>query len=236
MRTILYTLRIGCVALLLGQTSQAMAVDCDCTQLAGSCSASYELRDIRNQPKNSAATLVLRSSHATCSKITFFIDNTPHITVLKSGNSSTESLFGTSTIEQNTVSIESCRVCAKSGQAKREARPPDLSPETAHFQNAMRDPTFDSTHTDVAFQNASAQGRGSDQFFNSVTQGLSSAISELGKMSAQQQAEQSQIQPQGKSQCWYSYSPEGKRRYSHFPCHTGWYGCEGGPGPNDKMC
>ena len=149
--------------------------------------------------------------------------------MLKSGNSSTESLFGTSTIEQNTVSIESCRVCA---QAQR--KPVTLQDQSSRqFQASLQSQNFDFQSVEASYRQAKSSAAGTTEAFSSVIGGLTSA---LEAVSQPDQAAQPTKQAQAGEQCWYTYAPNTKRRYAQFPCYTGWYGCEKGPGPNDKMC
>ena len=112
----------------------AHAQDCDCTKQVGTCSATYQLINIKNDPQrmNASAEVKLTSSSLSCSKITFIVDSTPYISVLKSSNSAIESIFGTSHIDDRTVSIDSCRVCARSNSPQ---RPTSDSVAADYFSN-----------------------------------------------------------------------------------------------------
>ncbi len=110
------------------------AQDCDCTKQVGACSATYQVTNIKNDPQriNSSADLKLTSSAPSCSKITFLVDSTPYISILKSTSSANESIFGTSHIDDRTVSIDSCRVCTRSNAPQ---PPSSDSAATAYFLN-----------------------------------------------------------------------------------------------------
>ena len=119
-----------------------LAQDCDCTRVLNSCSASYEVSNIRNDPSrtNSAAEVILRSSAPRCSKVTFFVDSTPYISLLKKSNLATESIFGSGVITKDTIEIESCKVCAQGTPSTSNA---GANLATEHFIAALNSADLD---------------------------------------------------------------------------------------------
>lgn len=84
------------------------AAQCNFSKPIGSCQATITIDSTSGSKGNYSAEATIKSSAATCSKVEYFIDNTPHQTVLKAGNSDNESLFGTSPITKKTIKIKAC--------------------------------------------------------------------------------------------------------------------------------
>lgn len=94
--------------LIFGVVQAASAADCNFNKRVDSCTATFSLSPTKTSKGNYASEIELRSSAPSCSKIDFYLDNTPHRSVLKSGNRSEESLFSTSPIKRKNIEITGC--------------------------------------------------------------------------------------------------------------------------------
>lgn len=160
-------------------SSGVRAQDCDCSKTVGMCSASFKVTNItgaKDGPAH-AADVELRSSQPRCSKISFFVDNTPYLSVLNNSNSATENVFGTSAISEKSVSIDYCRICAltSAGQGAEPAQHGDAM--TQRFNVALEDAAFDK---DAQVQAVAA--RASDDLAGSQQDGMLDVINALGAM------------------------------------------------------
>jgi hypothetical protein len=88
--------------------SHAVAADCDFKKVVGTCKGSITVDSTKGSKPNYSAEITVRSSAPTCSKVEYFIDNTPHQTVLKGGNADRESTFGSSPISKKSFEISRC--------------------------------------------------------------------------------------------------------------------------------
>ena len=105
------------------------AAQCDCQQVVGKCTGAIELTKSFGSAPSFGAEIAVYSSEKVCSKVEYFVDSTPYQTVLVNRNKDTESLFGTSPINRESVRYSACYVCknleaaAQSAASKAVARP-----------------------------------------------------------------------------------------------------------------
>lgn len=81
-------------------------------KIVGSCMASIEFVKSFDSKPSYGAEIIVHSSESTCSKVEYYLDNTPYQTVLVSRQSEPESLFGSSPIKEKNVKLSSCKICA----------------------------------------------------------------------------------------------------------------------------
>ncbi|ETR75830.1 hypothetical protein X566_24535 [Afipia sp. P52-10] len=116
-------------ACLVGYATSA-AAECDFDKPVGSCTARFQILSASGSKPSYRAEVALHSSAPRCSKIEWYLDSTPHSTILKTANSDTDSVFGTSPIAAANISIQKCTVYAEKqapggpagGAASRNAR------------------------------------------------------------------------------------------------------------------
>ena len=90
-------------------------------RVIGTCSAQYSISNIvagtvgkdGERLQSGSADLVLTSSAPRCSRISYYIDNTPYISLLKGGNTAQERIILARTASKDTVSIDRCEVFAE---------------------------------------------------------------------------------------------------------------------------
>jgi hypothetical protein len=82
---------------------------CDCSKTLGRCKASIKIL----AKLKTGVDYVVNSSETSCTKVSYYIDNTPYLTVLNNTNSSIEHSSGTKEITKNSFQIEKCEICAK---------------------------------------------------------------------------------------------------------------------------
>ena len=136
----------------------AHAQSCDFDKVAGTCTANYTLQNVRNDPNkvNSAAEVRLISSGGECSKVTFYVDSTPYLSVFDHKNTAVEQIFGTTTITNQSVSIDSCQTYATKDDSKKDssdekAAADDSGGVSRMFNDAAANPDFDPTQSDARF-------------------------------------------------------------------------------------
>ena len=83
--------------------------DCDCTKAVGLCKANIKIL----AKLKTGVDYVVNSSEASCTKVSYYINNTPYLTVLNNSNSSIEHSAGTKEITKKSFQIEKCEICAK---------------------------------------------------------------------------------------------------------------------------
>lgn len=124
-------------ALLASFSAHAQA--CDCSKTIGMCTAAFKIENITGakEGKAYAADVILISSQPRCSKISFYVDHTPYISVLNNSNTATENIFGTSAISKNSVSIDYCRICAAAQAPDGGQASPEGNAMTQRFNGAL---------------------------------------------------------------------------------------------------
>jgi hypothetical protein len=82
---------------------------CDCTKAIGLCKANIKIL----AKLKTGVDYVVNSSETSCTKVSYYIDNTPYLTVLNNSNSSIEHSSGMKEITKNSFQIEKCEICAR---------------------------------------------------------------------------------------------------------------------------
>ncbi|WP_069268558.1 hypothetical protein [Paraburkholderia nodosa] len=165
----------------------ANAQSCDFDKPVGTCTASYRVQSIRNDPAkiNSAAEIKLTVPGAQCSKVTFYVDSTPYISVFDHKTTVIEQIFGTTTITDQTVSIDSCQTYAMKDDRKKDgdgSKDPNAADGDVAkmFNDAAINPAFDPTESGASFDQLADGAASSDEGFGmilSVLGGTTQAIS-----------------------------------------------------------
>lgn len=99
------------IILSLKLINQAYAIDCDCTSNIGTCSGAIEFIKGYGANKNFGAEIIVHSNELKCSKVEYFVDNTPYQNILKNTNSEQQSIFGTSPITEENIKYHRCSIC-----------------------------------------------------------------------------------------------------------------------------
>lgn len=117
-----------------GYSTAATAAECDFDKPVGSCTAQYKILSTSGSKPSFRAEISVHSSAPRCSKVEWYLDSTPHSTVLKAANSDTDSVFGTSPITAARISIQKCTVYAeKGGQGSAGSAKQGPSNKTARY-------------------------------------------------------------------------------------------------------
>jgi hypothetical protein len=106
------TIKKGMIVIAALMPSVGFGLDCDCQKIVGTCMASIEFVKSFGSKPSYGAEIIVHSLERTCSKVEYYVDSTPHQTVLVSQQSEPESLFGTSPIIEKNVKLSSCKICA----------------------------------------------------------------------------------------------------------------------------
>lgn len=134
-KTIMNTLKnfsilLSSALFIVTQSSQVQADSyndrsCDCTEIIGKCSGA--ITDIRNEKVAAQQTTSIlfnvRSDHQQCSKVEYYIDNTPHQSIFFGGLTS-ESIFGLKKKVQ--IEYNACHICKMNGNQKKKISDDDI--------------------------------------------------------------------------------------------------------------
>ncbi|MBY4593958.1 hypothetical protein [Ottowia caeni] len=104
----------GLLALLFSGLTSAQ-VSCDCSIVVGSCQASISVIPTASAKGSYGAELKIKSTSPICSKVSYFLDNTPSFTIITKGNIGEDSVFGQKPVTRQTISEVSCQVCQQVG-------------------------------------------------------------------------------------------------------------------------
>ncbi|APO75249.1 hypothetical protein AM571_CH02440 [Rhizobium etli 8C-3] len=110
-------------------TSFAAAADCNFDKPIGGCRATISIDSISGSKGSYSAEVTVKSSAGACSKVEYFLDNTPQTTVIRSGSSEPESLFGTKPITKKSILIRKCTSYANANAGKDNAGDVAIGPE-----------------------------------------------------------------------------------------------------------
>lgn len=110
----------------------AQQMNCDCTQILGACEASIRAKP-RGEAGSYGADLTITSTAPICSKVSYYVDNTPYFTILSRGNTDQDSVFGTKPFTQETLTDIRCQIC-KTHVVGAPAQPPAPSAQDTNIQ------------------------------------------------------------------------------------------------------
>lgn len=88
---------------------------CDCTVRIGSCQGAIEFVKAFGSKPSFGAQFIVHSNHGQCSKVEYFIHDSPHQTVLVNRFEEQESTFGTSPFKESDIQFEACYICKPVG-------------------------------------------------------------------------------------------------------------------------
>jgi hypothetical protein len=118
--------------ILLLASSAALAEQCDCQKIVGQCSGAIDFIKSYGSKPSFGAEIVVHSSEKVCSKVEYYVDGTPHQTLLVNRSQEPESLFGTRPITQKSVTYRSCQICANVDPNKGAAKNGDAKQPPAN--------------------------------------------------------------------------------------------------------
>lgn len=98
---------------------------CDCTEIIGKCAGTItNVREEKVARQQTTSILFdVRSNHQQCSKVEYYIDNTPYQSVFFGGSTS-ESTFGLKKKVQ--IEYSACHICKMSGDKKKKISDDDI--------------------------------------------------------------------------------------------------------------
>ncbi|GEM_PF-6775041 len=113
------------LALLVGVSNSSYAQDwpCNCSKVVASCQATMELIPTKSPgTKLFGADLRFHADAPYCAKVEYYIDSTPHMTLLRDGKFGEDRILGTSkkAIRPEQAEIFSCKVCEGRDAARQE--------------------------------------------------------------------------------------------------------------------
>lgn len=94
------------------EKQSSAGAECNYDKKIGSCKGTIRIVSTSGGKGSYSAEIAIGSSAQSCSKVEYYIDNTPHQTVLKASNSAGESVFGTKPITRKSIEVSACSVYA----------------------------------------------------------------------------------------------------------------------------
>ncbi len=91
---------------------KASVKECDFEQPVSGCRGTIKVESTKGSKGSYSAEIIVSSSAPACSKVEFYLDNTPHQTVLKLTSSAQESVFGTNPISRKNFEVFKCTTYA----------------------------------------------------------------------------------------------------------------------------
>lgn len=98
----------------------AAAVECNFSRPVGTCTGTISVLKTSGSKPSYAAEIRVSSSASACSKVEYYINSTPHQTVLKNASSDTESVSGTNPITRSDFRVSRCTTYETSGAGSGE--------------------------------------------------------------------------------------------------------------------
>lgn len=98
----------------------AQGNNCDCQQIVGTCQASISVAPTGSRSGSYGADLMIQSTAPICSKVDYYVDNTPYFTILSQGNKGDDRVFGQKPITRRSISEIQCRICQRVDQQHRD--------------------------------------------------------------------------------------------------------------------
>ena len=110
-------------------TAVPVWAECDFAKPIGACQARIIIDSTSGSKSSYSAEVTVRSSASSCSKVEYFLENTPHTTVIRRGNTEAESLFGTHAISKKSIKVQKCTAYASIGNNGKSEGSSSNSPE-----------------------------------------------------------------------------------------------------------
>lgn len=92
-----------------GSAGKRSVVECNCREVVGRCSASIKIVKKREV----GVDYLVTSSESRCSKVSYYIENTPYLTVLNNKSSTSEHASGLKGVLEKDFVVERCEVCSR---------------------------------------------------------------------------------------------------------------------------
>lgn len=91
---------------------------CDFDQPTGACRGSIRIDSVSGSKESYSAEITVSSSAGSCSKVEYYLDSTPQVTIIRNAISESESLFGTKPITKKSIAVKKCTSYAKSKERR----------------------------------------------------------------------------------------------------------------------
>lgn len=95
-------------SLLLVSPTSSLGAECNFQRPVGACAGRLEIIATGGASPSYTAEVRVSSSAKSCSKVEYYLDATPHTTLLRNANSERESLFGTKPISKKSIGGITC--------------------------------------------------------------------------------------------------------------------------------
>lgn len=99
---------ITLIVCLMGNVSHAA---CDCQQRVGTCTGAINFVKNFGSAPSFGAEIEVYSSEKQCSKVEFLVDSTPYQTILTNKNKDSETVFGSKSINPDSIKYTGCFIC-----------------------------------------------------------------------------------------------------------------------------
>ncbi len=155
----------------LAASAQVLSAECDCRETIGQCTGSVKVVKSFGSKPSFGAELIVRSSETICSKVEYFVDNTPYQTILVNSQSEPESTSGTSPVTQASITYKACYVCKGGSTDVRAVNPQSETWKGSYSQDGQATPFS----AELTFSDGAISGRISET--NPIMGALGSSVS-----------------------------------------------------------
>lgn len=115
------TIIVGAIFWML---TSAASAECDFDKPISGCRATITIDSTSGSKGSYSAEITVKSSAGSCSKVEYYLDNTPQTAIIRSAKLEQESLFGTKPIKKSDISVSRCTKYAElegsSGSSKQD--------------------------------------------------------------------------------------------------------------------
>lgn len=116
------------------QISAAPMSSCDCSVRVGVCQGAIEFLKSYGSKPSFGAQFIVHSNHGQCSKVEYYINNSPAQTILVNKFEEQESTFGTSPIKESDITFKACYICQRT---EKESSDPTADARPRENQNVL---------------------------------------------------------------------------------------------------
>lgn len=103
--------------LFLAIPSTSFAQQCNFDKRVGSCTGTIKIISTAGSAKSHSAEISITSSAGSCSKVEYYLNNTPQVAIIRSSGIEHESVFGTKPIKKSDIRVIQCTAYEGSGAA-----------------------------------------------------------------------------------------------------------------------
>lgn len=103
--------------------SVSFAQECNFDKKVGSCTGSIQILSTSGSAKSYSAEIAIKSTAGSCSKVEYYLHNTPQTAIIRSSGVEHESVFGTKPLKKSDIRVIQCTAYEGGGNGTAAAVP-----------------------------------------------------------------------------------------------------------------